>query len=722
MAADASSASFVKHILVVAFHHTLGPCVEWAYPPLPPVPGATTPANEADATKQQIELPAQWAALIPFCALPDGAHAADGAPSAFHLPPVPEWDFAKRTVFATAYYRQINASELKVKTPDITRPMVQKAVVVLTTEPVYGGLKDSLEAVTAEFFAQRDFTQRDLLVTYFASVQSMYTANIPACMFDTSLHLGQFIDRFRAKALVLYKLVLLQKRVMFFSTNVADLIHAQYALMFLFPSLVFHLHHTGSPDLAPDSAAAPLVDARIQFDLDSPSRFTDAAGTALSRRALFQRAGFPVPVFPAGSLVQPYLPLQQLDAAAAATGAVLFGSTNAVLRDHRALRLDAVVLCDGNSPADPDPRIEILNPDLAPLLALTPPDKKWVNDLAAAVADRTKTVGGDNAPEINELVRSQFEEYTLLLLATVQFAAGAIAAGESAAALPAAAKDSAAAAATPASPAKAVGEQGSAQDLALPAPPSGGNSDENLSAGGGGGNGGANDPNDPNSPAAKRNLLAEYNTAWVRAWLGTSGYTTWSTRAAADLHETVDPGHPCHGHTLAAHLNDKLHTKIAELNLDAKKQAVQAHLATAVTSGSKLLGQYAARVKEEAAKRQQQSAPAVAATREEIAQKTSAAASKAKAVGVSIWGAASAYIATKRAEYNATGAGAGAAGGVHADEPKKVASASPVSAHGQTAAGGQLGSADSMDSSDGLVGGGPGAGGKHNALSAGDDE
>jgi hypothetical protein len=53
--------------------------------------------------------------------------------------------------------------ELLNKTADITRSTVQKAVVVLATEPLLGSVRTKLGMVTQAFFAQRDFSKMELL-------------------------------------------------------------------------------------------------------------------------------------------------------------------------------------------------------------------------------------------------------------------------------------------------------------------------------------------------------------------------------------------------------------------------------------------------------------------------------------------------------------------------------------------------------------------------------
>ncbi|KNE62992.1 hypothetical protein AMAG_08164 [Allomyces macrogynus ATCC 38327] len=605
----------ITHVLIATFHHTHGPIVEWAYPPFPALPGSSA-APATPSVDSRVELPPQWSSLVPFCALPDGSHSRDACFNAFHLPPVPGWgEFAAKTVFATSCYRQISASELIVKTPDITRQMVQKAVVVLSSEPLYGAIRDKLNAVTRHYFEQKDFTNKDVIMELYENLTANYRS-VTETVFNSGLNLTEFINLHRGKALVLLKLMMLQKKVMFFSTNVDTLINTQYSLVSLMPNLMAHLHSVGSPAL----------DGTITTDLStSPANLILPSPSAESQARISKRraAGLPIEVFGPGTggFFQPYLPLQQMDTLLQpdTIHTYMFGTTNGVLRDQtKPLALDAIVHCD-------EARIDIINPDLNNLLALTPPDKKWINDLVTKV-----TTNDSSYAATDDYIRSQFEDYLLAALATIMAAMGdedgtavTIDPSPRASQTPSPTAATAAAAAKDAADANeqggaALGGQVPGSETSLHSSPSNTALADAAAA-------------DPNSPAQRRLKLSEFHGAWVTAFLATRAGEAWRQRAMArraelvaagqkSLIEDVVPQHPCHGHTLTAHLNDKLQTKIAELHLDEKKQAIQASISSAVVIGGKFLEKAAAKVKEEAVKRQQQGV-----RKEEIVQRTTQA-------------------------------------------------------------------------------------------------
>ena len=89
-------------------------------------------------------------------ALSDGAHALLEDFSWFTLPKRSDEDMPTTTsLFGMSCTRQISANRLKNRSEDVTRSTVQKAVVVLTSEPQYfGQLRERLAAVTNAWFAQ----------------------------------------------------------------------------------------------------------------------------------------------------------------------------------------------------------------------------------------------------------------------------------------------------------------------------------------------------------------------------------------------------------------------------------------------------------------------------------------------------------------------------------------------------------------------------------------
>ena len=141
---------FEPLVCVVDFHHARGPEIEhWIG-----VAEGVDPAADND-----------WQ-LIPYMALPDGAHQSAEEFSYFSLiRKSPGGSGAEPTsVFGISCMHQMAARELKWKSEDVTRSAVQKAVVAITDRPQsFAALREKLSVVTRAWFAQRDFRELEIL-------------------------------------------------------------------------------------------------------------------------------------------------------------------------------------------------------------------------------------------------------------------------------------------------------------------------------------------------------------------------------------------------------------------------------------------------------------------------------------------------------------------------------------------------------------------------------
>ncbi|XP_036285803.1 late secretory pathway protein AVL9 homolog isoform X3 [Pipistrellus kuhlii] len=186
----------VLHIVVVGFHHKKGCQVEFSYPPLIPGDGHDSPT-----------IPEEWK-YLPFLALPDGAHNYQEDTVFFHLPPR---NGNGATVYGISCYRQIEAKALKVRHADVTRETVQKSVCVLSKLELYEHMNSSLGGAPLEG-------------------SQVYLGLSPR---DLVLH-------FRHKVLILFKLILLEKKVLFYISPVNKLVGALMTVLSLFPGMIEH--------------------------------------------------------------------------------------------------------------------------------------------------------------------------------------------------------------------------------------------------------------------------------------------------------------------------------------------------------------------------------------------------------------------------------------------------------------------------------------------------
>ncbi|XP_014677682.1 PREDICTED: late secretory pathway protein AVL9 homolog [Priapulus caudatus] len=211
----------ILHVVVVGFHHKRGCQVEYAYPPF----------FEGDAVDSH-ELPDEWRHL-PSLAIPDGAHNFLEDSVFFHLP---SRESARKTVFGVSCYRQIAASELRAVAADVTRATVQKSVCVLTRAPLYGVVRAKLELITHAYFDELDFSRRGLLEETYRNLSAGFAAGVVETSSPAlGLSARELVTRYRHRLLALFKLLMLERRVLFFGAPVRTLSGTVLALVSLFP-------------------------------------------------------------------------------------------------------------------------------------------------------------------------------------------------------------------------------------------------------------------------------------------------------------------------------------------------------------------------------------------------------------------------------------------------------------------------------------------------------
>ncbi|KAI9278184.1 transport protein Avl9-domain-containing protein [Phascolomyces articulosus] len=382
--------SLIAAILVVGFHHAHGPIVEFSVPSLP-----------------QHNENSKWS-FLPFLALPDGAHQKDEDFAYFHLPPVPGWSVAESTLFGISCNRQIAAKDLLVTTPDVTRSIVQKAVVVLARQPIFGPLRQKLAVITSAWFNQKDFTQLGILYDFYRNLQSTYHGPID----DSTLYMGtslrELLHKFKSKTLMLLKLLLLEKRILFYGYPVERLCTFEYSLMSLVPGLLRSLQDSGDPKLDTSEKFLRITEAKELSNGDKES--------------LLRFMGLPLRLFEKGSFFQPYLPLQQIDILSSEkTHSYVVGTTNQIFFHHKSdINIDVLVNVETGT-------LEFHNQKLYNIVGPTMADRRWMEKIVRVVND-TWDESDPSRPIQNtylgsdDYLRARFEEYILSLLSSMKHA------------------------------------------------------------------------------------------------------------------------------------------------------------------------------------------------------------------------------------------------------------------------------------------------------------
>ncbi|RDX53517.1 hypothetical protein OH76DRAFT_1399439 [Lentinus brumalis] len=375
-----SKGPLVLGIALVDFNHLVGPKIDFSRGDI---------FDDEEISK-----------ILPFLALPDGAHLTTEDYSYFHLVPSSP---NPTTIFGISCNRQISSADLLVKGADVTRSTVQKAVVVLASKPVFGPIRDRLGVITRALFSQRDFTDTSILDDFYSSLEHSLRGQLTESGLYMGTSLRELVHKFRQRTLVLVKALMLQKRIMFFGHPVERLCTYQYSLCTLVPGLLQNLDDCGSPPLA--------------YRAKSLSRPTSLKTS--DPKSMMAYMGLPLDLFGKDAFFQPYLPLQQLDMLKD-TGCWLCGSTNSIVTQQK--EIDLLVNIETGV-------IEFRNPNVERMVSLTPADRKWMDDIVTDVND-----GYSEDPDMSlnatmhfrgsdDYLRQKFEEYIMAALSSVKYTA-----------------------------------------------------------------------------------------------------------------------------------------------------------------------------------------------------------------------------------------------------------------------------------------------------------
>ncbi|PRT52477.1 Late secretory pathway protein AVL9 [Wickerhamiella sorbophila] len=405
VATSLSEDAEILGVAVVGFHHTRGPEIEYWVGP--------------DGDQSDL-----WP-YLPFQSLPDGSHSFEESICYFTLlydrrqhrgpNPTPERDEEGHiidssdfndvtTLFAVSCSRQVATADLEHAPKDATRSSVHKSIVVVARKPVFSLIKEKLTVVTRSYFEQGQFDDRTIIDRFYENLVHLYSLPQSDSDFQVGINVRDFFYRFGVNVMVIFKALLMEKRILFYGSDTDLLCTFQFALISLIPNLLNHLEDCGSPLLS-----------NYETNLVKPTYMQSS-----NRDSMLKFMGLPLHVFAAGGIFNPFVPLQQLDELTRKeTQYGLFGSTNQLFLT--AANADVIVNIDQNS-------VDIVNTELTSALALSSADKAFIQPIASAVV---KSWDGDNKWQPRSLgylgsddyIRQQFEDYLLGLLASVKYEA-----------------------------------------------------------------------------------------------------------------------------------------------------------------------------------------------------------------------------------------------------------------------------------------------------------
>lgn len=388
-----SNNGFSPLVTVVGFHHARGPEVETWF-------------GAGDGIDPAIKY--NWP-LLPFMALSDGAHASEEDFSYFTLLKPKAGSEPATSLFGISCTRQLDSSQLINRPADVTRSTVQKAVVVIADSPQgFGMLRERLSIVTQAWFAQREFTDTDILRRFQESLADEKARGTLKDESERDLHFGmslrELIHEFKWQALVLLKCCLLQPKMLFFGSRCDRLCMVQFSLISLIPGLIRNLQDCADPELH-----------SYETKLAQPTSLQSS-----NRSSLLSFMGLPLQIFGKGGFFGPYTPLQQLDILADfGTKSYIVGSTNSLLLQQKDRYSDILINLDEDT-------VNITSPSLKSALALTPADRRWIDFLTHEVNETWDEANPSRPKNMQyvgseEFIRSQFEAYMLGLISSVKY-------------------------------------------------------------------------------------------------------------------------------------------------------------------------------------------------------------------------------------------------------------------------------------------------------------
>lgn len=416
--------------------------VDFIYPPFPNV------SNEVE------KVPSGYK-YLPTLAIPDGSHKFDNDTVYFNLPDLIN---PKQSIYGISVYRQISVDQLKIVTAEMTRSSVQKSVCALLTIPAYGYIEVKLSLIADMFFEQGDFENTDILVKVYHQLNQCLTSDEverPLHRVNEGLQLREHFLKWRHKLLVIFKLFLLQKKVVFFSSPVQQTCSLIIAVASLFPRLltdgfaeVFALdvdrpmsplptyQSTGEKSSSPDEdVQLSYTETRRESGDDSYGhQSTTNLSTSESNSSNLQRDNSmdsltvtamtpfcsvnpdiwsaPVPIFENGNLCLPYISLPYLDMLQdPSVHSYVIGASNILFKQKRSL---ADVFIDTETMT-----IEVQNLELKRMLQLSTEDRRFIDYLTKHVSNPKEGAEGSE-----QWIREQFSGYLVSLLRTSLTTAG----------------------------------------------------------------------------------------------------------------------------------------------------------------------------------------------------------------------------------------------------------------------------------------------------------
>uniref|UniRef100_A0A6U5Z9V8 AVL9/DENND6 domain-containing protein n=1 Tax=Guillardia theta TaxID=55529 RepID=A0A6U5Z9V8_GUITH len=453
-----SGCAVVKLVAVIGFHHNRGHTVEWTYPPSPGV---------------------NFRHLAMLC-LPEGAHHVSGLGHVFFTVDLAlDGEEQCTQYFGVSVFGHVKTSELLEKEADDKRSHVQKAVVLLARDPCFGWMLGEMRPVVQDFFSLRDFSKKDILTElYFQTRRQPSGKWIESMECSAGLNPLSLVRRFGRNLVVLYKLLLLEPKMILYADNCADASCLVLSLVSLVPRLLQSLSPTlqvasflseisaedkvslesirSTASQVEGSLRGLKLSSRLESQESSESKSSSDAslGSSGSSRANLQEClsakaplglqvdipksededlfssretsrihGLPLCVFHRNCRLEPYIPMELLMTSSHhSEGGFMAGSSNRFLisKQLSSSKVDVVANAETGN-------VAIYSEELKKVSQLSAHERQFADELTAKVEQFSKLLEEgeegeeENSPrameeELSFWIRKQFLVFTLRLL------------------------------------------------------------------------------------------------------------------------------------------------------------------------------------------------------------------------------------------------------------------------------------------------------------------
>ncbi|XP_055467777.1 late secretory pathway protein AVL9 homolog isoform X2 [Psammomys obesus] len=130
---------------------------------------------------------------------------------------------------------------LYLKNGSICLSLPYQMVHITIRRPLYGLLQAKLQLITHAYFEEKDFSQISILKELYEHMNSsLGGASLEGSQVYLGLSPRDLVLHFRHKVLILFKLILLEKKVLFYISPVNRLVGALMTVLSLFPGMIEH--------------------------------------------------------------------------------------------------------------------------------------------------------------------------------------------------------------------------------------------------------------------------------------------------------------------------------------------------------------------------------------------------------------------------------------------------------------------------------------------------